>query len=302
MAFLSDVKKKIDGTKNTRKITRAMQLVAANKMKSFHRKSESTRHYAWRLLDGLSLLQMGVGGLEWGQVRKEGKTLFLIVTSDKGLCGALNTKLVKTLFTNEEWLAVPAEDRLVITVGRKSAEACRRAECTVVKNFSGLPEDLSALESLQVIAEVVRMWDKNEVAKVILISPHYVNPFVIHHTAKLMLPLNEDMLASHLKWREQAEDAILHGEHYSYAESSVDEVAIQTSYQLIEALFLQAFYELKASEYSSRMVAMKKATESAEDMISQLTTQYNKLRQASITQQLAELAGGSEAMVVESNI
>lgn len=297
MAFLADVKKKIDSTKNTRKITRAMQLVAANKMKLFQRKSESTRHYAWRLLDGLSLLRVGVGALEWSQERKGGKTLFLIVTSDKGLCGSLNTKLLKALFTSDEWITTPEDDRLLITIGRKSADAARRQKCNVVKSFSGLPEDLSTLGCLQVIAEVMRLWENHAVRKVVLVSPHYVNPFVIHQTVKIMLPLTEEMLASHLKWREQAQDAAEHGEHFSYAESSVEEVVSATSYQLVESLFLQAFYELKASEYSSRMVAMKKATESAEEMITGLTMQYNKLRQASITQQLAELVGGSEAMV-----
>ena len=296
MAFLSDVKKKIESTRNTRKITRAMQLVAANKMKLFQRKSESTRHYAWRLLDGLSLLRVGVGALEWAIERTTGKVLFIVVTSDKGLCGSLNTKLLKTLFTAEEWINTPADDRLLITVGRKSADAARRQQCNVVKSFSGLPEDLSTLGCLQVIAEVMRLWESGAIKKVILVSPHYVNPFVIHHTVKLMLPLTEEMLASHLKWREQALDAAEHGDHYSYSESSVEEVVAATSYQLVEAIFLQAFYELKASEYSSRMVAMKKATESAEDMIAGLTRQYNKLRQASITQQLAELVGGSEAM------
>lgn len=296
MAFLSDVKSKINSTRNTRKITRAMQLVAANKMKMFQRKSEATRHYAWRLLDGLSLLRSGVKDLDWAHERVADKVLFIIVTSDKGLCGALNTKLLKTLFTSEEWLQTPEECRLLITVGRKSADAARRLNCNIVKNFSGLPEDLSTLDCLQVIAEVVRLWEANEVRKVILVSPHYVNPFVIHQTIKLMLPLTDEMLASHLNWRDQAEDAKSNSEYKIYTESSAEEVVSTTSFQLVEALFLQAFYELKAAEYSSRMVAMKKATESAEEMITDLTRQYNKLRQASITQQLAELVGGSEAM------
>lgn len=296
MAFLSDVKKKIDSTKNTRKITRAMQLVAANKMKIFQRRAESSRHYAWRLLDGLHLLRVSVGDLAWSKAPASQNTLFVIVTSDKGLCGGLNTKLLKTLFQSHEWLSTSEENRLVVSIGRKSTEAVRRAACKVVGSFEGLPEDLGSLAAFQVLARIVELWEKKEVSRVILVSPHYVNPFTIHYTVKNMLPLSDEMIMSHAQWRNLSNDHIEEAEQHVIAESSVEEVSVVVSLQLTEALFWQAFYELKASEYSSRMVAMKKATEAADDMIGGLTTHYNKLRQASITQQLAELVGGSEAL------
>jgi len=301
MPDIALIKKRINSTENTRKITRAMQLVAANKMKTFQRKALAARAYAWALLDGLKQAHASFRDVEFGIRRYTGPVLFVLLTSDKGLCGALNTRLVESLFSSERWKSAPADQRMLVTVGRKSLEAARRRKIPITQSFEGLQESMTPFESLDIINEILGYWERKECREIVLVSPHYVNAFVIHVTEKTYLPFNADMIVSHLRWRDpeiaKTEDhAQILKSQYIYYEPGEDEVVDVLSLQLAQTIFVQAFFELKASEYSSRMVSMKKATEAADEMISNFTLDYNKARQSLITQQLAELVAGSEAL------
>ena len=125
MASLLEIRKKIGGIKNTKKITKAMQLVATSKMKMFQRKAVSTRNYVWDLLSTLeSNIDPDIESV-YLEKRSAGKTLFVLYTSDKGLCGALNTNMIKTLLRSEKWKSTPVSERLLITIGKKAYEFAR---------------------------------------------------------------------------------------------------------------------------------------------------------------------------------
>jgi F-type H+-transporting ATPase subunit gamma len=209
----------------------------------------------------------------------------------------LNQQLIRTLWRSPAWKDLAQEDRRLITIGRKSFEAATHAGVKPLERFEGLSEQMTSLKALEVIDIILGYWERGEVREVVFVSPHYVNPFVFHPTVKTYLPFTSDMVATHFAWREQGAEAPL-GEEVpvDFHEPSKERVSESLATQLMETLFLQAFYELKATEYSSRMVAMKKATEAADDMVGALTLSYNKARQGAITQQLAELAGGSLAI------
>jgi len=309
VAFLVEIKKKIEAVQNTRKITKAMELVAASRMRSFQRKALGTRTYAWGLLGALAPHHAKVDELPWGEVRDTTlPVLFVILTSDKGLCGSLNQQLLRHLWRSPEWTSLPPEQRLLITIGRKSAEAATHLGLKPVKQFEGIRETLDPLTSLKLIDKIVGYWTRKECREVILISPHYVNPFVFHPTSKRYLPFNQDMMESHLGWQHpeiMAKTPLLtsparaeepHDTAPVFLEPSRETVIESLVQQLTQSLFLQAFYELKASEYSSRMVAMKNATEAADKRLQEFTHEYHKIRQGAITQQLAELAGGVAAL------
>jgi len=296
MPFLVEIKKKIGAVQNTRKITKAMELVAASRMKQFQRKAIGTRGYAWSLLDALRQNITSVQETVYGEQRKQGPVLFVLLTSDKGLCGSLNQQLIRTLWRSEQWKSLASEDRRLITIGRKGFEAATHAGIKPIQRFEGLIEQMTAFKALAVIDVILGYWERGEVREVVLVSPHYVNPFTFYSTIKTYLPFTTEMVETHFEWREGSKEKREEGAFVDLHEPSKERLSEALATQLMETLFLQAFYELKATEYSSRMVAMKKATEAADEMVGSLTLSYNKARQGAITQQLAELTGGSLAV------
>lgn len=298
MPFLVEIKKKIGAVQNTRKITKAMELVAASRMKQFQRKALGTRGYAWSLLDALRQNMTSVQETVYGERREQGPVLFVLLTSDKGLCGSLNQQLIRTLWRSEQWKSLAPEDRRLITIGRKSFEAATHAGIQPVERFEGLIEQMTAFKALAVIDVILGYWERGEVREVVFVSPHYVNPFTFYPTIKTYLPFTAEMVKTHFEWRgsEGVDEKQAEGASVDLHEPSKERLSEALATQLMETLFLQAFYELKATEYSSRMVAMKKATEAADEMVGSLTLSYNKARQGAITQQLAELTGGSLAV------
>ena len=291
---LLEIKKKIGGVKNTRKITKAMQLVAASKRMQFQRKALSTRDF---VRAQLSVLNQNLGADSesvYTQNRSKGYTAFVLYSSDKGLCGALNNKLIKGLFDSREWLDLPESDRKLIVIGKKALDAANSRKIPVDKSFTRLSENMSEIQALEIVSELISVYMDPACKEVKLIAPHYKNSFTFYPVVKTFLPFSEDMLQTHLGAMEMELES--KDTDFMLFEPSSELVLDKLYEQISQALFLQALYELKASEYSSRMIAMKNATESADKIIKNLTLDLNKARQAAITQEIAELAGAQAAM------
>jgi len=293
---LLEVKKQIIATQNTKKITKAMQLVAASKMKNFQVTSGAVRIYTRTLLETSLLAHVSVSDTEYAAERTEGYELFVILTSDKGLCGAMNNQLIRNLLRSPEWQSAEG-NRRVITVGRKSADAAKREGMKVEASLQNLKEDMQPIDALVVVNEILTRWESGDAKKIHLVSPWYVNAFTFESHLHTYLPLTRQAIKNQItrdgsklvSQPDEEKDTVLY-------EPGPEEVANTITLQVLKGLFLEAFYQLKATEYSSRMVAMKKATEAADEQIKLLTKAYNKARQAAITQQLAELASANEAM------
>ena len=118
MPFLVELQQKMGSVRNTRKITKAMELVAASRMKQFQRKASGSRTYAWSLLRALEQDVASVHETVYGEPRKEGFVLFVLLTSDKGLCGALNQQLLRALWRSPRWMELAPEDRRLFTIGK----------------------------------------------------------------------------------------------------------------------------------------------------------------------------------------
>jgi F-type H+-transporting ATPase subunit gamma len=279
MPSLLDVRKKIESTKNTQKITKAMQLVAASKMKHFQKSAAATRAYATDIRQALA----SVGVNSSVELPKEGYTLFVLLTSDKGLCGAMNAQIVRALGEYEPWRALSDSERKVVALGRKASEAVRRLNWPLLVSHENVPEKLDSLQAWGLISELLEPWDKGACRAVHVIAPDHVSAFVYHVRPRQYLP------AASSPELESSPQAHL-------VEPSRPVVAQALARRVLEAEFMEAFAHLKATEYSSRMVAMKKATDAAVEQTKILTSVYNKARQAKITQELAELAAASEAM------
>src|SRR3990167_707228 len=160
---LLEVRKRIAGVQNTSKITAAMQLVAASKMRQFQKRAINARHYTW---DFFEVLKNTLGRDEdcsdgetiYTQNRVSGKTLFVLYTSDKGLCGPLNNKLINTLFKSNKWNDLSSEDRLLITIGKKSYSYAQNHKIPIYKDFVGLPEKITNLEVIKIIDVILDLW------------------------------------------------------------------------------------------------------------------------------------------------
>jgi F-type H+-transporting ATPase subunit gamma len=283
------IKQQIKSTKNTRKITKAMQLVAASKMKKFQKIAEHTTLFARELIAALDETRRSIEDTVYG-AKKDGDALFVLLTSDKGLCGAMNSRLERHLFRSELWKNAE-EKRKLVTVGKKSLEIARREGVKPLATFVQVNEEMGAKDALDIINEIITPFVNGEVGEVHLIAPHYVNAFTFEPRIKKMLPLSEELVGAYA-----SETTELSEVDAAYFEPSREEAAEGLALQLVQSLFFEAFYELKATEYSSRMVAMKQATEAADDQITALTAKFNKARQSAITRELSELAAANDAM------
>jgi F-type H+-transporting ATPase subunit gamma len=295
---LLEIKKKIGGVKNTRKITKAMQLVAASKMRQFQKRAVNARDYVTDLLHVLDTNIKSQDLSVYTEKRTEGATLFVLYTSDKGLCGPLNTKLINSLFKSNRWNDLPEDKRKLITIGKKSFEYAKNNDIKLKKHYVQVPEKLTAMDSLKVVDGILKTWKTEKIKEVIFIAPHYKNSFTFYPVMKQFLPFTEETITSTLGPinEDKKTKKEKNNNHYMIFNPSEEHVLNRLYEQMIQGLFIQSFLELKASEYSSRMIAMQNATDSADRMIEDLSRVFNKARQAVITNEIAELMGGTAAV------
>lgn len=272
-----------------------MQLVAASKMKVFQRKMKHTRAFATDLLLALHITRQSLFETALGVANPAATdTLFVVLSSDKGLCGSLNAQLLRALQKSEVFTALTPQNRHVITIGKKAYEAMRRLQVDVPEHFEGLSETFDPLDALRVIDPILERWSTGKYKQVLLVGPKYLNAFSFEPVITQLLPFTTGMLEAALPDLPDTGDVAVY-------EPDVSEVREQLSIQVVQSLLLKSFYELKATEFSMRMSAMKKATDAADDRIKLLTLQFNKARQSAITMQLAELASANEAMSSEES-
>lgn len=291
---LLEIKKKITGVKNTRKITKAMQLVAASKMRQFQKRALSTRHYVWELM---SLLEENIHVPSmYTEARTEGKVLFVLYTSDKGLCGPLNNKLINALFRSEEWNNLPEDQRMLVTIGKKGYEFARNREIPVEKHFVAVPEKMNAIQALKLVDTLLDFWRSGAVRQMVFAAPHYKNSITFYPVMKTFLPFSKQMIETNIGTEERERRRSKKPDPLMIYEPSKEAVVQRLHEQTVISLFVEAFLELKASEYSSRMLAMQNATDAADKITNALSLQYNKARQQAITAEIAELVGASDAI------
>jgi len=284
---LLDLRKQITATVNTKAITKAMQLVAANKMKNFVREAHAAREYFHELERGyLQVSSLLPGAAE--RTSLQDKTVFLLFTSDKGLCGALNMRVMKALLASQEWRTTPEDQRVVVAFGRKGYDQARRLKLRVDGNILRAPETFDTRLAWKFFGEVLDDILTGNVGTVYAVHP-------VHETA-FSFRVDVSCLTH------QSEDASVRvSQDTSFVERAVIEPSVPAYVKTLERCMLEAkiiasVAELKATEYSSRMVAMQKATDAATERIATLTTAYHKARQSLITQELAELSAAGEAM------
>ena len=295
MPSTKEIRTRIKSVKNTAQITRAMQLVAASKMKKAQDSALKGRTYAVLLAEILASAVERVEGFEHPllshrEVKKRG---ILILSTDKGLCGGLNANLFKKVIEESKGGAA------FVTVGRKAAQFVARTKRELLADFP--VSDRSAFAEIRPIVEfMLKAFEDGEIDTIEVIYPRFVNTLVQQATCAHLAPL-EDLAAQveDVRKRFGVELSDVSQDHRDMIfEPSIEAVLSELPGLFLKTGIYQLVLESKASEHSARMVAMKAATDNAKNLVDDLTLQFNKARQAAITAEILEIAAASAADTV----
>ncbi len=282
MASQRDIRRRIGSVKNIKQITRAMQFVAASKLRRAQEATLASRPYSDKLDEVLADLATVLDGEDHPLlVRPEGgKRLLVLITTDRPLAGPFTSNAVR--FAARE-ITEESGDLAVVTVGRKGRDAMRRARVPIEAHFAGFPDRPAFADVLPLARLVTDDYLSGDYSRIDVVYPHFVSTLVQRPTLAPLLPVQPS-----------ADTAGIPGNQFIF-EPSAGAVLEQLLPRYVATRLYQAILEAKASEESSRMVAMKNATENAEDLIQDLTLSYNKVRQANITREMIEIASGAQA-------
>ena len=282
MASQRDIRRRIGSVKNIKQITRAMQFVAASKLKRAQDATLAARPYSEKLDEVLADLAAVLGQEDHPLLAepKEGKRLIVLITTDRPLSGPLNTNIVR--FVARDIIDNPG-DLAVITVGRKGRDAMRRTGVPLEAHFATYGDRPTFADVLPLARLVTDDFLAGTYARVDIVYSLWVSTLVQRPTSLTILPI------------QPAEDTEgIPGNQFIF-EPSAAAVLERLLPRYVATRLFQTVLEAKASEESSRMVAMKNATENAEELIEDLTLSYNKVRQANITREMIEIASGANA-------
>lgn len=290
MPSTRDIRRRIKSVKNTAQITKAMQLVAAAKMKKAQDQASNGRAYAEMLNKVLVNLkeQAEEGVHPFFSEGKGGKTLVLLIASDKGLCGALNTNLFKKLITTQF-----EGDVEYVTIGKKSVQALNRLRRTLLADFP--VKDPAKFAEVRAVGRFIQdKFRSCDYKKVFVVFNNFINTVTVVPTVEQLLPVNPVTLGGKRDFAPEIATATATTE-YTFEPTAA--VVFETVLpQYVNNTIYQMVLESRASEHSSRMVAMKNATDNAKQMIKDLSLEYNKLRQAAITNELLEITTAKMAL------
>jgi F-type H+-transporting ATPase subunit gamma len=282
VASQRDIRRRIQSSRNIKQITRAMQFVAASKLKRAQESTLASRPYAEKLDEVLADLATVLTGEDHPLlVRREGgKRLIVLITTDRGLAGALNTNVIR--FAAQQ-ITEGRGELAVATVGRKGRDAMRRARVPLEAHFEGFGDRPTFADVLPLARLISEDFLSGKVNRVDIVYSHFVSTLSQKPSMDELLPITP------------SEDTEGIPGHQFIFEPSPAAVLERLLPRYVATRLYQAVLEGKASEESSRMVAMKNATENAEELIEDLTLAYNKVRQTNITREMIEIASGAQA-------
>ncbi|MEM9321294.1 MAG: F0F1 ATP synthase subunit gamma [Pseudomonadota bacterium] len=287
MSNAREIRGKIKSVKNTKKVTKALEMVSASKIRKAEEQMARTRPYA-------RMMKQVAGHIaeanpeythpfmvERDEVKGVG---FILITTDRGLCGGLNTNIFKQALTvMREWDEKGANVEMV-TIGRKGNSFFKRLGANIAAHIEHLGEQPQLNDIIGVVKVMMDKYRDGELDRVYLLYNDFVNTMTQRPMVDQLLPL------PHLEDTEMRENW-----DYLY-EPSAQEVLDDVLVRYIEVEVYQGVVENLASEHAARMVAMKAASDNANELIDELTLKYNKARQAAITQELSEIVGGAAAI------
>ncbi len=289
MAGLKEIRKRIGSVKSTKQITKAMKMVAAAKFRKAQTRIIELRPYADKMNSVLSGLASAVEtGHPLLEVRPRKKVEVMVLTSDKGLCGAFNTNIMKASIKLIREIKAEGIEVSVSVIGKKGADLFRRRGQAVRRSWSGISGRISYINAKEIAADIIENYTGELFDEVVLVYNEFKSAIVQKVSIVRLLPLAA--VAGHAQPDVQ-EEAL----NFLY-EPSQQAIFDNLLPKNLEIQVFRALLDSQASEEAARMTSMENATKAADDMINSLTLQYNKARQASITTELMDIVGGVEAL------
>jgi len=283
VASQRDLRRRIRDVGRIKQITRAMQFVAASKLKRAQDSTLASRPYSQKLDEVLADLAavLGTDDHPLLAAREGGKRLLILITSDRGLAGPLNTNTIRFA---ARAIMDHTGDVTVVSIGRKGRDAMRRSRVPLEAHFAGFGDRPKFADVIPLARLVTDGFVGGEFSQIDIVYPRFVSTLVQRPTVEPLLPITP------------ADDTAegIPGNQFIF-EPNPAAVLEQLLPRYVATRLFQAVLEAKASEESSRMVAMKNATENADDLIDEYTLAYNKVRQSNITREMIEIATGAQA-------
>ncbi len=305
MASLKNIKLKILSYKKTGTVTHAMEAVSAVKMRKSQERALGGRAYAAAALSVLERLS-GTADLSRHPLMKtnKGKVCFVVITSDKGLAGSLNSGVIRRVERELVDRELQKEDVVIIAVGRRAADYFTNRGYRVEERLENLSDDVSEEQIRTMTEKIIHLHSVGEIGSCVVVYQNFLSTFEQQPTVRQLVPITRDMIAEMIagirpargKYAPvQGSEAFLKPAAYTI-EPDADSVLAVLLPRLLNIALFHAVLESKASEHSARMVAMKSATDKAKEMAHTYTRQFNKVRQAAITREVSEITSGIEAM------
>lgn len=285
MATLRDIRRRISSVKSTQQITKAMKMVAAAKLRKAQERLNNAKPYAYRL--GQLLTHVAAKedrSLHPLLAEREPKNIcYVIVTSDRGLCGSFNGNIIRQAKTGID--AQNAENKVsIIPVGKKGFEHFARRNYDVIEKYVSFFDDLEFKHAVEISSLIQNMYQTKELDRVFVVYNEFKSAAVQRLIVEQLLPIQPQLP----EFEKYPVDYI----YEPSARRILDEICPKNLNIQIWRILLESY----AAEQGARMVAMESATDNAQEMIYDLTLYYNKVRQATITREIAEIVGGAEAL------
>lgn len=289
MAVGKEILTKIRSVQNTQKITKAMQMVSTSKMRKTQERMRLARPYAEKVRSVMNHLAQTheYHGVKLLDERKETRRAgFVLITTDKGLCGGLNANILKKFFAQVQHYQDQGIEVEVVCLGNKGLTACQRVGLNVIASATNLGDTPKMEVLLGVLTEIFQRYENHELDIIHLVHSRFVNTMKQEPMSEVLLPLSEEQLS---------ETDSTYNWDYRYEPSPVMVLEYLVR-RYLESVVYEALSENMAAEQAARMVAMKAATDNAGNAIKELRLIYNKSRQAAITTELSEIVAGAAAV------
>ncbi|WP_106767282.1 ATP synthase F1 subunit gamma [Paenibacillus faecalis] len=280
---LRDIKRQIKSIQNTKQITKAMEMVAAAKLRKAQEKATSALPYSEKLKEVVGSIAAGTEGISHPMLEKRPvkKTGYLVITSDRGLCGASNTNILRKVSTFIEERHQSKEEYSIFVIGRKGRDYFRRRDLPVVEELTELSDSPTYADIKSIANAAVRQYELGQIDELFICYNRFVNALTQDPEVDQLLPMENI-----------TEEATVSGHEY---EPSPEAVLANLLPKYAETLIFSAMLNAKASELGAKMTAMGAATNNATNLIAELTLTYNRARQAAITQEISEIVAGADA-------
>ncbi len=292
MASGKELRTKIKSVENTKKITKAMEMISVSKMRKAQDRMRTARPYAEKIRGIAS--HLGQANPEYVHAymkHSDGKAVgFIVVTTDKGLCGGLNTNLLRAVTTQLRVTQSAGKTVQAVAIGSKGLGFLNRVGAKVISHVTHLGDKPHLEKLIGPVKVMLDAYANGELSAVYLCYNKFISTMAQQPTIDKLLPLSADKMEAETK-----ASGTQHGWDYLYepdAQAVIDDLLVRYA----EALVYQAVAENMASEHAARMVAMKAATDNAGNVIGELKLVYNKTRQAAITKELSEIVSGAAAI------